>query len=334
MRQHARWWRRWPDWVAYAASAWALACAVAWLERAWLVTGLLLGCAVLAAGTTRHRFRRPLAHMLLAGVWTSAAAAAIGGFGLVVSLVELATTGRVTGPDGHVAWIRLADQGAAALGALLLVGAALSLRHRLRGTCPRCGGWHPLGGVVDVMRPAPSASSRGVRLVAAVGLVCFVPYVAAKTAIGLGGTVAGLSSSDVGDYAGLAGWLQHRGIDVTAILAVLGIVLLVGLTTRWGSALPRPLLLVPGWLGAATLAPYGMGLLLAVPFLATGVIEYDAQVSLWWFVLGGAFGPYGLALAVAALSYQRRTWARCVVGRVAESPSRVPTPHPIAEELS
>ena len=108
--------------------------AVAWLERAWLVTGLLLGCAVLAAGTTRHRLRRPLAHMLLAGVRTSAAV--IAGFGLVMSLVELATTGRVTGPDGHVAWIRLGGQGAAALGALLLVGAALSLRHRLRGTCP------------------------------------------------------------------------------------------------------------------------------------------------------------------------------------------------------
>jgi hypothetical protein len=177
-----------------------------------------------------------------------------------------------------------------------------------------------------------------VRRVAALGVVCFVPYVAAKTVLGLGGTVAGLSAQDVGDYAGPAGWLQQRGIDVTAILAVLGIVLLVGLTSRWCSALPRPLLLVPGWLGAATLAPYGMGLLLAVPFLATGVIDYDAPVSLWWFVLGGAFGPYGLALAVAALSYQRRTRPRCVVGRLAEPPSRVPPPHPtpspIPEELS
>jgi hypothetical protein len=338
MRQHWRWWRRCPDWVAYAASAWALACAVVWLERGWLVAGLLLACAVLAGGTTRRGLRRPLAPVLLAAVWMSAGAAAIGGFGLVMSLLELASTRRVTGPDGHVAWTRLADQSVCALGALLLVGTALSLRHRLRGTCPRCGGRHPLGGVVDVVRPAPSASSRGVRRVAAVGIVCFVPYVAAKTAIALGGTVAGLSARDVGDYPGSAGWLQQRGIDVTAILAVLGIVLLVGLTSRWGSALPRPLLLVPGWLGAATLAPYGMGLLLAVPLLATGVIEYDAPVSLWWFVLGGAFGPYGLALAMAALSYQRRTRARCVVGRVAESPRLASTQHasppPITEELS
>jgi hypothetical protein len=34
------------------------------------------------------------------------------------------------------------------------------------------------------------------------------------------------------------------------------------------------LLLVPGWLGAATLAPYGMGLLLAVPLLATGAAAW------------------------------------------------------------
>lgn len=339
MRQHSRWWRRWPDWVAYAASVWALACAVVWLERSWQVAGLLLACAVLAAGTTRPGLRRPLAHVLLAGVWMSAAAAAVGGFGLVMSLVELATTGRVTGPDGHVVWTRLADKSACALGAMLLVGTALSLRRRLHGTCPRCGGWwHPLGTALDVVRPAPSASPRGVRRVAAAGIVCFVPYVAAKTAIGLGGTVAGLSANDMGDYAGLAGWLQQRGIDVTAILAVLGIVLLVGLRSCWGSALPRPLLLVPGWLGAATLAPYGMGLLLALPFLATGAIEYEAPVSLWWFVIGGAFGPYGLALAVAALSYQRRTRARCALGRPTEFPNRAPaphpTPHPITEELS
>jgi hypothetical protein len=337
MRQVTRWWRRWPDWAAYAASAWALAYSLAWLERAWPVAGLLLACAVLAVGTTRPRMRLPLAYVVLAGVWTSAAAATIGGFGLVMSLVELASTGRVTGPGGDVAWVRLVDQGACAVGALLLVGTALSWRNRLRGTCPQCGGRHLRGAALEVVRPAPSAAPRAVRLVAVVGITCFVPYVAAKTVLGLGGTVAGLSAHDLGDYAGMAGWLQARGLDVTAILAVLGILLLVGLTSRWGSALLRLLMLVPGWLGAATLAPYGMGLLLAVPFLATGAIEYDAPVSLWWFALGGAFGPYGLALALAALSYQRRTRARCVIGPV-EPPDRLLVPHlsshPTTEELS
>jgi hypothetical protein len=339
MRQVSRWGQRWPDWVAYAASAWALAYSVVWLERAWLVAGLLLACAVLAAGTTRPRTRRPLANVVLAGVWTSAAAATVGGFGLVMSLVELASTGRVTGPDGDVGWARLVDQGACALGALLLVGTALSWRHRLRGTCPRCGGRHPLGAVLEVVRPAPAAAPRGVCLVATAGIACFVPYVAAKTALGLGGTVAGLSADDVGDYTGMAGWLQERGVDVTAILAVFGVLLLVGLTSRWGAARPRMLLLAPGWLGAATLAPYGTGRLVAVPFLASGAVEYDAPVSLWWFVLGGAFGPYGLALAVAALSYQRRTRGRCVIGRPGRPPSRLaaslhPRPHPSTEELS
>jgi hypothetical protein len=339
MRQVSRWARRWPDWVAYVASAWALAYSVAWLERAWPVAGLLLACAVLAAGTTRPRMPRPLAHVVLAGVWTSAAVATVGGFGVVMSLVELASTGRVTGPDGDVAWARLVDQVAYAVGALLLVGTALAWRHRLRGTCPRCGGRHARGAVLEVLRPAPSAAPRSVRLVAVVGIACFVPYVAAKSALGLGGTVAGLSVHDMGDYAGMAGWLQERGVDVTAALAMLGIVILVGLTSRWGSALPRLLLLAPSWLGAATLAPYGMGLLLAVPFLATGAVEYDAPASLWWFVLGGAFGPYGLTLAVAALSYQRRTRPRCVIGPPGQPPSRLAaSPHlsqdPTTEELS
>lgn len=339
MRQIRRWWRRWPDWVAYAASAWMLAYSVAWLERPWPVAGLLFACAMLALGAARPRIRSPLAHVVIAGVWTAAAAATVGGFGLVISLVELASTGRVTGPDGDVAWARFVDQGACALGALLLVGTAQSLRHRWRGTCPRCGGRHPLGAAIDVVRPAPSTSPRGVRMVATLGIACFVPYVATKTAVGLGGPIAGFSANDVGDYTGPAGWLQQRGVDVTAVLAVLGIMLLVGLTSRWGCALPRLLLLVPGWLGAATLAPYGMGLLLAVPFLATGAIAYDAPVSLWWLVLGGAFGPYGLALAVAALSYQRRTRRHCVFGRAGEPPSLPASsshrsPHSTTEELS
>jgi len=342
MRRVVRWWRRWPDWVAYAATPWALAYAVVWLERAWPVAGLLLVGAVLAASTTRPRLRGPLARVVLAGVWTAAAAATVGGFGLVMSLVELASTGRVTGPDGTVAWDPLVDQGTCALGALLFVGTALSWRHRLRGTCPRCGMRHPLGAVLEAVRPAPSVAPRRVRLVAVVGIACFVPYVVAKAVIGLGGTVAGLSAPGMGSYPGPAGWLQERGVDVTAVLAVLGIVLIVGLTSRWGSWLPRLLLLVPGWLGAATLAPYGMGLLLSVPFLATGAIEYTAPVSLWWFVLGGAFGPYGLALAVAAVSYQRRTLPCCVVGRPGEPP-RIPAPphlsphpssHATTEELS
>jgi hypothetical protein len=339
MRQVSRWWRRWPDWVAYAATAWALAYAVVWLERAWLAAGLLLACAGLAAGATRPRIRGSLAHVVLAGVWASAAAATVGGFGLVMSLLELASTGRVTDLDGDIAWARLVDQGAGALGALMLVGTALSWRHRLRGTCPRCGGRHQLGAVLEVVRPAPSAAPRSVRMVAVVGIACFLPFVAAKTAIGVGGTVAGLSAHDMGNYTGPAGWLQQRGVDVTAVLAVVGIVLLVGLTSRWGALLPRLLLLVPGWLGAATLAPYGMALLLAVPFVATGAIEYDAPVSLWWFVLGGAFGPYGLALAAAALSYQRRTRALCIISRPDEPPSRLPaaphpSPHSTSEELS
>jgi hypothetical protein len=79
---------------------------------------------------------------------------------------------------------------------------------------------------------------------------------------------------------------------------------------------PRWLLLAPGWVGAATLAPYGVSLLVVLPLLAAGVID-AAGAPLWWVVIGaGAFAPLGIALVVATVSYQRRTrpWCPSVPG--------------------
>jgi hypothetical protein len=69
-----------------------------------------------------------------------------------------------------------------------------------------------------------------------------------------------------------------------------------------------------GWSGAATLAPYGVLLLLCLPLLAAGLIDGGGSVPLWWVLIGGgAFAPLGTALGVATVSYQRRTRVRCVL---------------------
>ena len=152
------------------------------------------------------------------------------------------------------------------------------------------------------------------RRLAYVGITGLAGYALAKTVVSLGGTVAGLTASQMDTLPGVAGWLQARGVDVTAVLALVGILLLVALTHRWGTALPRWLLLAPAWIGAATLAPYGVGMLAALPLLAAGALGHVDTVSLWWVLIGGgAFGPYGVALAVAATSFQRRTRPHCVL---------------------
>ncbi len=147
-----------------------------------------------------------------------------------------------------------------------------------------------------------------------------------------GGTFAGLSGADLRAAAernGASGlWLtlDSWGLDPTALLALLGVFLLRGLVRPWGQvfpgwipglagrSVPRWLPLAPAVLGAATLAPYGV-VGLGWTLLATaGVVEVPrgdfptpADTLLVARIGLGAFALYGVALAVAARSYWRRT---------------------------
>ncbi|MBB4679382.1 hypothetical protein HNR67_005500 [Crossiella cryophila] len=71
---------------------------------------------------------------------------------------------------------------------------------------------------------------------------------------------------------GLYGLLASYGVDATAVAAVVGMVLLLALVRPWGERLPR-----------------------------------------WWVALVGVLGfaGFGVALAVTAVSYQRRTRRSC-----------------------
>ena len=188
-------------------------------------------------------------------------------------------------------------------------------------------------------RAAPvSAAPRAVRRAAWAGAAAFVPYVVMKTTWAFGGSFAGIDGDAVvaeferNGASGLILTLERYGVDFTTLSALLGVFLLMGLTHRWGQVFPRwapPLAgrgvprwlpLAPAWLGAATLAPYGVvgtvGYLLP-PVVGLGELPDDPVMDGWsgWTVAAcgiGAFAGYGIALGVAAWSYQRRTRPVCV----------------------
>ncbi|MFB7616206.1 hypothetical protein [Kitasatospora sp. NPDC056181] len=299
--------------VAYAA--FGAGCAVSgtalfgatWLGWAVATVGAaaFLAAAALARGGPAPRLRSVL--------WTLCVLAGAAAFGLLMDVITLVFSQDVD------SWASTAHRVLSALGAVLLAAAARAGRPPARtagtGTAP-----------------APSAAPGGVQLAALAGTVAFAPYVVMKTTWAVGGTFAGLSGDAMladaerngasGVWLTLASW----GVDATALLAALGVFLLWGLVRPWGQVFPRWTLLlhgrrVPRWLpltpallGAATLAPYGI---IGIGYAAlgtTGVVTVprgdfptEADVLLVCWIGLGAFAVYGVALAVAARSYWRRT---------------------------
>ncbi|WP_380277903.1 hypothetical protein [Kitasatospora purpeofusca] len=211
-----------------------------------------------------------------------------------------------------------AQHALAALGAVLLAGAA------------RSGA--PAAAPAPAPAPVRSAASGAVHLAALAGSAAFVPYAAMKLLWASGGTFAGVSGSDMhaasvrNGASGIWLTLESWGLDGTALLAALGVFLLWGLVRPWGQVFPRWTLLlagrrVPRWLplvpallGAATLAPYGVVGVGWAALATAGAVEVPrgdfpsaADTLLVAWIGLGAFAVYGVALAVAARSYWRRT---------------------------
>ncbi|GAA3489657.1 hypothetical protein [Streptomyces cremeus] len=264
--------------------------------------------AALAAAALAARRRRGERLAVRRALLIAAALSLVSGFGLLMDVLMLLTGSLPAHPA------------AAAHHALGLIGAVLLGADSL-GRRPRSGRH----------APAAAASSR-VHLVAVVGAAAFLPYATMKTVWALGGTFAGMSGAEVLEVSRRNGasdaWLalESRGLDPTALFALLGVVLLFGLIRPWGQVfprwtaflagrrVPRWLPLTPALLGAATLVPYGLigsGYLtlatLGVLDLPPGDFRTGADALLVSWAGMGAFAPYGLALAVAAHSYWRRT---------------------------
>ncbi|RJL34254.1 hypothetical protein D5H75_07260 [Bailinhaonella thermotolerans] len=222
-----------------------------------------------------------------------------------------------------------------ATGAALLLGAWLAHRRRGRGRCPRCGGAHPGAVTGRLARPAPSRAPARVRVAAWLLLGGLLPWAGVKTVWTLGGGALGVSARDwrtgAGDAA-VADATAAAGVDFTVLVAAAGAFLALGLLYPWGQVfprwtpflagrrVPRALPLVPAWLTALTLAPYGCALLAYAALAAAGVLPPPAPVPpftgpaglTWMIAFGGlAFAGLGLALLAGAISYTARTRPAC-----------------------
>ncbi|WP_153538594.1 hypothetical protein [Actinomadura macrotermitis] len=292
---------------------------------------LLAVGGVLAVASMRTGGRRPPRRWTVVGLWFCCALAGVGTFGFVMNVVMLVFAGEVD--DGPVFAVQLL----CAVGTVLFAGAALAFQRGTAGACALCGRVHAQTGTMKVA-PPPAPAPRAVRRAAWVGTLAFLPYIYWKSTWALGGSFAGVTADEaVAEFkrngaSELVLTLERYGLDFTTLSALLGIFLLMGLTHSWGQVfprwapgltgrrVPRWLPLTPAWLGTMTLAPYGViagiGYLLP-PVLGLADLPDVGLTTGWngWLIAAcglGAFGPYGIALGIAAWSYQRRTRPLCV----------------------
>ncbi|MFF1511093.1 hypothetical protein [Streptomyces sp. NPDC058326] len=264
------------------------------------IAAVLYGAAALLAYLL---LRRPHARWPSTAAWAVVGLCLTSGFPALLSPLHLLSF--LSRGQPPVDGAALANQGLAVLGAVLWGYAALTHRRGALGTCPYCGGHAP----APTGRPATRAGL--------VAVAALVPYTVLKTAWALGLTVGftgtGRPGADPEYTSDLGLWLYDHGVDVTAVLAVLGMVLALALTRPWGRRLPRLPMLALGWAGAGALAPFG-ALLAAFGVLAwTGAISAGLEDHAPWVVAVayGGFSCYGLALARATRDYQRATRRDC-----------------------
>ncbi|MET9537040.1 hypothetical protein ABZY16_05975 [Streptomyces sp. NPDC006553] len=310
----------WPSWAGRAALLWSLLYAAGAALAA--ATGPAFGYALLAKGTGTAAeaaaavlygtsavlayalLRRPDARWPSGAAWAVVALCLTSGFAALLSPVHLLFFLSRNQPP--IDWAALTNQSIAVLGAVLWGYAALAHRRARRGTCLHCGG----------RAPAPAARGGSTRA-GLVAVAALVPYAALKTAWALGVTPgftgAGRPGVDPEYTSDLGLRLYDHGVDVTAVLAVLGMVLALALTRPWGRRLPRLPLLALGWAGAGALAPFGAFL------AATGVLAWTgaagsgvADHAPWVVAVAyGGFSLYGLALGRATLLHQRSALRAC-----------------------
>ncbi|WP_128979674.1 hypothetical protein [Streptomyces roseicoloratus] len=331
-------WKRltacWPSWAEAAALRWSVLYAAGAVAAAltgpaygyallgkatgtvaeWTTAGLYGAAALLAYALPRRPDRAWPSRL----AWPVVALCLTSGFAFLFSPAHLLAVflGRNQPPMDWAAW---ANQAFAVTGAALWARAALAHRRRARGRCGYCGGHEA---------PAPVARRTRAGLVAVAALV---PYATLKTAWALGATVGytgtGKPGMDPRYTSDLGIRLYEHGVDVTAVLALAGMVLALALTRPWGLALPRLPLLALGWAGAGALAPFGIFLGVLGVLSWTGLTELGITDHAPWVVVVayGGFCAYGLALGRATLAFQRsgrRACTRCTGARAGQAMPR------------
>ncbi|GIH80062.1 hypothetical protein [Planobispora longispora] len=321
------WWQRWASWAGPVASGAAAAYGCVLLVAAlmgyrsflgvtdlglpdvtWPGAAVLLVGSVVAAATVRPRGARVPPVAVSAGAWGVAVLALAGSCWVLLNLIQLVLTGTVTDRHGDSDWVTFAERLCLAVVGALFAATALAHSRRRAGVCPRCGRAHPPQ-ASGRRYPAPHAAPPAVRRIAYTGCCAFLPYLVLH-ALGAAG-VPGIEPD---------GFRPAWSMVLAGVCGVgLAVFLLLGLVRPWGMVFPRwtPWLagrrvprflpLTPVWVVAPTLALYGTGsgILAGAGILGDGLFGIGGAASL-------AFGGYGWALAVAAVSYQLRTRPLCV----------------------
>ncbi|WP_426366438.1 hypothetical protein [Streptomyces sp. E-08] len=312
----------WPSWAGRAALVWSLLYAAGAALAA--LTGPAFGYALLAKGTgtgaeagaavlygaaavlAYAMLRRPGVRQLSTAAWAVVALCLTSGFPALLSPTHLLFF--LSRNQDPVDWAALVNQSLAVLGAVLWGRAALAHRRRTLGTCPYCGG----RGHTSTGTEGTPATRAGLVAVAALA-----PYTVLKTAWALGVTPGytgtGRPGADPEYTSDLGLWLYDHGVDVTAVLALVGMSLALALTRPWGRRLPRLPLLALGWAGAGALAPFGAFLAALGVLTWTGAVDAGIADHAPWVVAVayGGFCAYGLALGRATRVYQRATRTAC-----------------------
>ena len=279
----------------------------------WVVALIAIAAGVLVGWSARHGVRPGLRWALK----VLSVLVALGAFGLLMDLLSLL----FLAPSGN--WAVRVNHLLAGTGAVLLT---------LVAGQPRTDQGRARLNATTSLAAGRTAAPPVVQVFAVIGTVAFVPYVTMKTIWAVGGTFAGVTGAEVLARSAANGasgpWLllESAGLDPTVLLAGLGVFLLWGLARPWGVVfpgwlpilggcrVPRWLPLAPAIVGASTLAVYGVIGLGYLSLVTAGVLpirigdlpDRDATLIVSWIGMT-AFAGFGVGLAVAAMSYWRRT---------------------------
>jgi hypothetical protein len=222
----------------------------------------------------------------------------LGAFGAIPT-----ADGRPAAPS--VDWPGLLTRLAAAGAAGSLLAVVASARRGRVGACLDCGR--------PTCPPTPEAAARA----ATTAAVASLPYLLLKLYWTFGGT-AGIASGEPLVLDSLAGW-GTIALEFVGTIGCLGLTVLArrsgtipaGVPGVGGRRVPRPLVLVPGALGAVLLLTTGApGIVLYIGDLMAGTAGAELAIWVGPLVYGGWLA-WGLLLSLALVLYQRLTHPGC-----------------------
>src|SRR5690606_19985703 len=127
-----------------------------------------------------------------------------------------------------------------------------------------------------------------------------------------------LSGSNVGMIPGsepsqMQNVRMEVGNIITVGLALVGVIIVLALSQRWGERLPAWIVVLPGAGATGALAPIALGLPvgMVIQVIAVGTVSSGGEGTLTgqvFAVVYGGFAVFGVALAILFADYCQRRW--------------------------